>query len=163
MLRRVALVRTDVSEQLGDSFIRVTRIGELGTMLAVFLVHWFLWPWSMRRRVPPKYRSLQKPHGVTSQKTPFFRTTGDNKSLDISPEAVKASSYLDIRLKLFMKGNLSQHIRCPSRDTNPAHLPQHFTLLGSACAGRKQFLQRVPCSCNHHYSSICNAIPFKFK
>jgi hypothetical protein len=35
MLRRVALVRTDVSEELGASFIRVTRIGELGTTLAV--------------------------------------------------------------------------------------------------------------------------------
>jgi hypothetical protein len=35
MLRRVALVITDVSEELSVSFIRVTRIGELGTMLAV--------------------------------------------------------------------------------------------------------------------------------
>jgi hypothetical protein len=35
MLRRMALVRTDVSEELGASFIRVTRIGELGTTLAV--------------------------------------------------------------------------------------------------------------------------------
>jgi hypothetical protein len=34
MLRRVALVRTDVSEELSVSF-RVTRIGELETMLAV--------------------------------------------------------------------------------------------------------------------------------
>jgi hypothetical protein len=34
MLRRVAAVRTDVSE-LSASFIRVTRIGELGAMLAV--------------------------------------------------------------------------------------------------------------------------------
>jgi hypothetical protein len=31
MLRRVALVRADVSEELSASFIRVTRIGELGT------------------------------------------------------------------------------------------------------------------------------------
>jgi hypothetical protein len=31
MLRRVALVRTDVSEELSAFFIRVTRIGELGT------------------------------------------------------------------------------------------------------------------------------------
>jgi hypothetical protein len=31
----VTLVRTDVSEELSASFIRVTRIGELGTMLAV--------------------------------------------------------------------------------------------------------------------------------
>jgi hypothetical protein len=35
MLRRVALVRADVSEELSAPFIRVTRIGELGTMLAV--------------------------------------------------------------------------------------------------------------------------------
>jgi hypothetical protein len=34
MLRRVALVRTDVSEERSASFIRVT-IGELGTTLAV--------------------------------------------------------------------------------------------------------------------------------
>jgi hypothetical protein len=34
MLRRVALVRTDVSEEPSASFIRVTRIGELGTILA---------------------------------------------------------------------------------------------------------------------------------
>jgi hypothetical protein len=35
MLRRVALVRTDVSEELKTSFIRVTRIGEIGTTLSV--------------------------------------------------------------------------------------------------------------------------------
>jgi hypothetical protein len=45
MLRRVALVRTDVSEELGVSIIRVTRIGELGTL------------------------------AVTSQKKPFFIVT----------------------------------------------------------------------------------------
>jgi hypothetical protein len=69
MLRRVALVKTDVSEELSASFIRVTRIGELGTTLAVtsnrrtvrrntklVLVtagvipsHRFLLPWSRRR------------------------------------------------------------------------------------------------------------------
>jgi hypothetical protein len=31
----VAVVRTDVSEELSTSFIRLTRIGELGTTLAV--------------------------------------------------------------------------------------------------------------------------------
>jgi hypothetical protein len=35
ILRRVALVRTEVSEELSASFIRATRIGELGTTLAV--------------------------------------------------------------------------------------------------------------------------------
>jgi hypothetical protein len=35
MLRHVALVRTDISEELSASFIRVTITGELGTTLAV--------------------------------------------------------------------------------------------------------------------------------
>jgi hypothetical protein len=35
MLRRVALVRTNVLEELSVSFIKVTRISELGTTLAV--------------------------------------------------------------------------------------------------------------------------------
>jgi hypothetical protein len=54
MLRCVALVRTDVSEEPSASFIRVTRIGELGTT----------------------GRFLQEPHGVTSQKTP---SSGSNE------------------------------------------------------------------------------------
>jgi hypothetical protein len=35
MLRHVALVRTDISEELSASFIKVTRIGELGTILSI--------------------------------------------------------------------------------------------------------------------------------
>jgi hypothetical protein len=35
MFRRMALVKTDVSEERSASVIRVTRIGELGMMLAV--------------------------------------------------------------------------------------------------------------------------------
>jgi hypothetical protein len=35
VLRRVAFVRTDVSEEISANFIRVTRIGELETSLAV--------------------------------------------------------------------------------------------------------------------------------
>jgi hypothetical protein len=82
ILRHVALLRTDGSEELSASFIRVTRIGELGTTLAVtvgcylqlafFLVHRFLSPWWRRRWVPPKRRFLQEPHGVISQQTSFF-------------------------------------------------------------------------------------------
>jgi hypothetical protein len=58
MLLRVALVIIDVSEELSASFIRVTRIGELGTTLtvtsnrrtqrALFLVHRFLSLWWRR-------------------------------------------------------------------------------------------------------------------
>jgi hypothetical protein len=35
MLRPVAVVRTDISKERSASFIRVTRIGELETTLAV--------------------------------------------------------------------------------------------------------------------------------
>jgi hypothetical protein len=52
MLRRVALVRTDVSEELSASIIRVTSIGELGTLVVIgnrcplqrntFLGMWFV-------------------------------------------------------------------------------------------------------------------------
>jgi hypothetical protein len=46
MLPCVTLVRTNVSEELSASFIRVTRIGELGTTLAVtrllFNAEWLL-------------------------------------------------------------------------------------------------------------------------
>jgi hypothetical protein len=38
----------------------------------LFLVHRFLSPWWRRRQVPPKRRFLQEPHGVTTQKSPFF-------------------------------------------------------------------------------------------
>jgi hypothetical protein len=71
MLRRVALVRNEVSEELSASFIRVTRIGELGTLAVTTNRH------TLRRRryVPPKRPLLQEPHGVTSQKTPFFIVT----------------------------------------------------------------------------------------
>jgi hypothetical protein len=67
----VAVVRTDVSDELSASFIRATRIGGLGTTLVVTLAV-FLSPWWRRRYFPPKRRFLQEPHGVTSQKTPFF-------------------------------------------------------------------------------------------
>jgi hypothetical protein len=69
MLGRVALLRTDVSEELSSSSISVTRIGELGTTLAET---------SNRRtlgQVPPKRRFFQDPHSVTSQKTPLFIVT----------------------------------------------------------------------------------------
>jgi hypothetical protein len=74
MLRRVALVRTGVLEELGASIMRVTRIGELGTTLDVTsnvpsspILVTLKW----RCQVPPKRRFLQEPHGVLSQKTPF--------------------------------------------------------------------------------------------
>jgi hypothetical protein len=42
MLRRVTLVRADVSDDLSASFIRVTRISELGTSVFLRSVLWLL-------------------------------------------------------------------------------------------------------------------------
>jgi hypothetical protein len=39
----------------------------------LFLAHWFVSPWWWRHYVLPKHRFLQEPHGVTSQRTEFFR------------------------------------------------------------------------------------------
>jgi hypothetical protein len=89
MLRRVALVRTDVSEELSTSIIRVTRIskletfavtsnrrtlriGELGKLVPSSPIHVTL---MMKMLISPKCRLLQEPHGVTSQKAAFFIVT----------------------------------------------------------------------------------------
>jgi hypothetical protein len=56
MLCLVAVVRTDVSKEGSASIIWVTRIGKLGTTLAV----------------TSNQCTLQELHGVTSQKTAFF-------------------------------------------------------------------------------------------
>jgi hypothetical protein len=74
MLRRVVLLRIDVSEGPSASFISVIRIGELGTTLAVTSNRR-----TLRRntwyQIPPEPRFLQEPHGLSSQQTPFFIVT----------------------------------------------------------------------------------------
>jgi hypothetical protein len=57
MLHRVALVTTNLSEERIAPIIRVTRIGEVGTLAVI----------SNRSTL------LQGPHGVTFQKTAFFK------------------------------------------------------------------------------------------
>jgi hypothetical protein len=72
MLRRVILVRTDDSEESIASIIRVTRIGELGTTLALTNNRSTL---QRNTTFLRKRRFLQEPHGVTSQKTAVFLIT----------------------------------------------------------------------------------------
>jgi hypothetical protein len=64
MLRHVALVRTDVSEELSASIIRVTRIGEIGTVTMM-----------MEALSSSETSVIQEPQGVTSQKKAFFIVT----------------------------------------------------------------------------------------
>jgi hypothetical protein len=59
----VALLITDVSEELRASIIRVTRIGPILVTLM------------MEALSSPKRLFLQEPHVVTSQKAPFFIVT----------------------------------------------------------------------------------------
>jgi hypothetical protein len=70
LLRRVALVITDFYDEPGASFIRVTKIGELGTTQAATSNRR-----TLRRNTNigiSSQRFLQEPHGVTTQKTQFF-------------------------------------------------------------------------------------------
>jgi hypothetical protein len=66
MLRRVALIITNVSEECIVTITRVTKIGEIGTTLAE----------TSNRSTQRLF--LQEPHGVTSQKTAFFIATAVN-------------------------------------------------------------------------------------
>jgi hypothetical protein len=70
MLRRVALVRTDVSEEGSASIIRVTRIAELRTTLAVVHTSQILFTLMMEA-----LHSSETPHGVTYQKIEFLTVT----------------------------------------------------------------------------------------
>jgi hypothetical protein len=60
-LRRVAFVRTDVSDELSVSFFRVTSIGDKQPKHA-----------EKKYQVPQKCLFLQAPHGITTQEMPFF-------------------------------------------------------------------------------------------
>jgi hypothetical protein len=77
MLRSVTLVRTDVSEEHSASIIRVTRMGELGTTLAVTsnrrTLRVYYIRGSMRRLtmsisvVSYCYNIVLRPHVITSK------------------------------------------------------------------------------------------------
>jgi hypothetical protein len=76
----MAFVRTDVSGQPNASIVRVIRLDDLGTMLAVTSI-----------RMTLIRRFLQEPHGLTSQKTAFFKVA-----------AVKTTKLVVVRCKLII-------------------------------------------------------------
>jgi hypothetical protein len=78
MLRRVALVRTDVSKERSASFIRARRIGEIGTALAVTSNRR-----TLRRNITSLLGQHQIPLGISSQReggATFLRKVGSYKS-----------------------------------------------------------------------------------
>jgi hypothetical protein len=68
MLRRVALVRTDLSKEHIASIIWATRIACFGSSPSLVTQ-------MMEEIFPLKRRFLQEPYGVTSPKTTFFIVT----------------------------------------------------------------------------------------
>jgi hypothetical protein len=74
MLRRVALVRADVSEERGASIIRVTRIGEVRRLIVMAKVprSAILVTLMIHALRSSETRFLQEPQGVISQRTTFF-------------------------------------------------------------------------------------------
>jgi hypothetical protein len=83
MLHRVALVRTDVSEELSASFIRVTKIGgSIFHNVRQLLVTAIVVPSSpilvtlMKEAL--RFSETSVTSGVTAQTTPFFIVTAVN-------------------------------------------------------------------------------------
>jgi hypothetical protein len=79
VLRRMDLVRTNISEERIASIIRMTSIGEAGTTLGVTSkvvpTSLILVTLMMEAIIFYEKSVLQEPHGVASQKTTFFIVT----------------------------------------------------------------------------------------
>jgi hypothetical protein len=78
MLRRVALVRTEVSEEHSASIIRITRIGELDAMTVG--IYWRYTYGARNVATPPRAYSLPSPKRRPHFSNAFAPTKEDARS-----------------------------------------------------------------------------------
>jgi hypothetical protein len=136
MLRRVAIVRTDVLEELSASFIMVTRIGELGTTLPFLrIVRRLL----VRANVVPSSPilvTLMKEAPSSSGTSVLSRATRRN-----IPEDTILHSHRCENLKSYIPNNWS--VICMLRNGGGGHKQQTFFTLLLIAIQFCNFLQPV--------------------
>jgi hypothetical protein len=114
MLRGVGLVRADVSEELSASIIRVARIGELGTTLAVT---------GNRRTGSPILFALMR--GALSSSETFVLTRATWRISQKTPNFNPILVHLDIgRIFRRFKG---KPLLLPNTEINALTFPSHIS------------------------------------
>jgi hypothetical protein len=118
MLRRVVLIRTDVSEERRASIIRVIRIGELGTTLAV----------TTDRRTLPILLTLRMDAVRSSETSVLTRATRRNIPEDGNSSVIaisfKVISLEIIYFNLSAVGRREYGLHIAKKTGYPSHMEQ---------------------------------------